>query len=349
MPHESTLLAWAGAGCSMPPSIGHVTIIGDGGMGTTCALLLARGGTEVTLWGFFPENIVDLERDRENKRYLPGFRFPDSIKVVSEPTRAFDDPTLIVSAVPCQYMRSVWGRFADCTPRGVPIVSVAKGIEVGTLLRPTDIIRECLGDVPLACLSGPCIAPEVAAKKPASVVVASEDMSLATLAQHGFSTSYLRVYTSPDLIGVELAAAVKNVIAIAAGICDGIEAGDNAKAALVTRGLVEITRLGVALGASADTFRGLAGVGDLVTTCISRIGRNRTAGERIGRGATTEETVASTSSVIEGIPSTRSVLELAALHGVQMPIVSGVASVLFDGRKPADAIEELMTRQLRSE
>jgi glycerol-3-phosphate dehydrogenase (NAD(P)+) len=297
----------------MPPSIGHVTIIGDGGMGTTCALLLARGGTEVTLWGFFPENIAALERDRENKRYLPGFRFPDSIKVVSEPSRAF------------------------------------KGIEVDTLLRPTDIIRECLGDVPLACLSGPCIAPEVAAKKPASVVVASDDMSLATLAQHGFSTSYFRVYTSPDLIGVELAAAVKNVIAIAAGICDGIEAGDNAKASLVTRGLVEITRLGVALGASADTFRGLAGVGDLVTTCISKIGRNRSAGERIGRGATTEETVASTSSVIEGIPSTRSVLELAARHGVEMPIVSGVASVLFDGRKPADAIEELMTRQLRSE
>jgi glycerol-3-phosphate dehydrogenase (NAD(P)+) len=231
----------------------------------------------------------------------------------------------------------------------VPIVSVAKGIEVGTLLRPTAIIRECLGEVPLACLSVPCIAPAVAARKPTGVVVASDDTSLSTLVQLGFATSYFRVYTSRDLIGVELAGAVKNVIAIAAGICDGIDAGDNAKAALVTRGLVEITRLGMAVGASADTFRGLAGVGDLVTTCISRIGRNRSAGERIGRGATTEEVVASTPSVIEGIETTRSVLQLAARHDVEMPIVSGVASVLFDGRGPADAIGELMTRQLRSE
>jgi glycerol-3-phosphate dehydrogenase (NAD(P)+) len=189
----------------------------------------------------------------------------------------------------------------------------------------------------------------VAAGKPTGVVVASDDAAVASRVQQGFSNSYFRVYTSRDLIGVETAAAVKNVIAIAAGICDGIQAGDNAKAALVTRGLVEITRLGVALGASVETFRGLAGVGDLVTTCISSVGRNRSAGERIGRGATIEEIQASSPSVVEGIPTTRSVLQLAEQSGVELPIVRGVAAVLFESRKPADAIEELMTRPLKSE
>jgi len=333
----------------MPTSLARVTVIGDGAMGTTCALLLAGRGSRVTLWSAFPEHITVLEKDRENRHFLPGHPFPESLKLVSDPSEAFDDPTLIVSAVPCQYMRSVWERLAECTPRDVPIVSVAKGIEIGTLLCPTAIIRDCLGSVPLACLSGPSIAPEVAAKKPASIVAASEDAGVTELVQTGFSTSYFRVYTSCDLIGVELAGAVKNVIALAAGIGDGIEVGDNAKAALVTRGLVEITRLGVALGASADTFRGLAGVGDLITTCISKVSRNRSAGERIGRGATTEEVIAGTSSVIEGIPTTRSVLQLAARHDVEMPIVSGMASVLFEGRRPADAIEELMTRPLHGE
>ncbi len=318
-------------------------------MGTVCALLLTSRGSRVTLWGSSTEHVATLERERENRRYLPGYAFPESLTVIADPARAFDDATLIVSAVPCQYMRPVWQRLASYVRRDVPVVSVAKGIEVGTLLRPTAIIQDCVGEVPLGCLSGPTIGPEVAARKPASVVVASQDASVAKLVQTSFSTNHFRVYTSGDLIGVELAGAVKNVIALAAGISDGIEAGDNAKAALVTRGLVEITRLGVAVGASADTFRGLAGMGDLFTTCVSKIGRNRSAGERIGRGATAEEVIASTPSVIEGIPTTRSVLELAARHDVEMPIVSAVASVLFEGRRPADAIEALMTRPLRDE
>lgn len=333
----------------MPSSIARATIIGDGAMGTLCALLLAEHDTKVTMWGAFPDHIATLQRDRENKQFLPGYPFPESMAVVSEPSEAFCDPALIVSAVPCQYMRSVWERFMAHVPRDVPIVSVAKGIEVGTLLRPTAIIRDCIGDVPLAALSGPSIAPEVAAKKPASVVIACEDPDVATLVQAGFSTEYFRAYTSTDPVGVELAGASKNVIALSAGICDGIEGGCNAKASLVTRGLVEITRLGVALGASADTFRGLAGVGDLMTTCISKVSRNRTAGERIGRGATAEEVIAATSSVIEGIPSTKSVLALAQRHHVEMPIVSAIALVLFEGRRPADAIRELMTRPLKSE
>jgi glycerol-3-phosphate dehydrogenase (NAD(P)+) len=318
-------------------------------MGTVCARLLADRGTRVTLWGAFPEQIKALQRDRENKRFLPGFGIPASVYPVSDPAQAFVEPSLIVNAVPCQYVRSVWERLAEHVPRNVPIVSVTKGIEVGTLSLPTVMIQECVGEVTVACLSGPCIGPEVAARKPASVVVACRDSAVARLVQVGFSTSYFRVYTSEDLLGVELAAAVKNVIALAAGICDGIEAGDNAKASLLTRGLVEITRLGVVLGASPDTFRGLAGVGDLFTTCVSKIGRNRSAGERIGRGATAEDTIAATPSVIEGIPTTRSVLTLAARHNVEMPIVQAVADVLFEGRKPAHAIESLMTRQLQTE
>jgi len=314
-----------------------------------CALLLAERGTRVTLWSVSPEYAATLQRERENKRFLPGFPLPDSITVVSDPAQSFDDPTLIVSAVPCQYVRSVWKRFAGVIPKGVPIVSGTKGIEIGTLLRPTAILRECVGDVPLACLSGPSIAPEVAAKKPASVVVAADDPEVAGLVQVGLSTNYFRVYTSSDVIGLEVAGAAKNVIALAAGICDGLGAGDNAKASLLTRGLVEIARLGVAMGAFAETFRGLAGVGDLFTTCVSKIGRNRSAGELIGRGKTVEEVLASTASVIEGIPTTRSVLALATQHEVEMPIVSAVASVLFEGRRPADAIESLMTRRLRAE
>jgi glycerol-3-phosphate dehydrogenase (NAD(P)+) len=314
-----------------------------------CALLLAHRGTRVTLWSVSPEHAVVLDRDRENRQFLPGYRLPESITFVSDPSQAFDDSRVIISAVPCQYLRSVWQRFTGHVPRDVPIVSGTKGIEVDTLLRPTQILGACVGEVPLACLSGPSIAPEVAARKPASVVVATEDPAVAELVQVGLSTDYFRVYTGSDLLGVELAGAVKNVIALAAGICDGIEAGDNAKAALLTRGVVEITRLGVAMGASAETFRGLAGVGDLFTTCVSKVGRNRTAGERIGRGATADEAIAATQSVIEGIPTTRSVLALAARHGVEMPIVSAVASVLFEGCSPSQAIETLMTRPLRSE
>lgn len=333
----------------MPPPIPRVTIIGDGAMGTICALLAAEQGAQVRLWGRSDARIAAIRRDHENKCYLPGHLLPDSIEPVSDPAAAFEDPALVVSAVPCQFIRSIWRQLKAHRPRGVPVVSVAKGIEVDTLLRPTAIIRDTIGEVPTACLSGPCIAPEVADRKPTSVVVASGDVAVARLVQEGFSNSYFRIYTSDDLIGVETAAAAKNVIAIAAGICDGIEAGDNAKAALVTRGLVEITRLGVALGASVDTFRGLAGVGDLVTTCISKIGRNRSAGERIGRGATAEEVQASTPSIVEGIPTTRSVLKLAAENHVEMPIVSGVASVLFEGCKPVDAIRDLMTRPLKEE
>ncbi len=334
----------------MSAQIPHVSVIGDGAMGTLCALLLSERGTRVTLWGAFADHVATLDRERENKQFLPGYPLAASVNIVHEPAAAFADrPQLIVSAVPFQFMRAVWTQLADVVPRDVPIVSVAKGIELATLLRPTDIIKDCIGDVELACLSGPSIAAEVAAKKPASLVAASSSDAVARLVQAGFSNGYFRVYTSTDLLGVELAGAVKNVIALAGGIGDGIGAGNNAKASLLTRGLVEITRLGVAMGASADTFRGLAGIGDLFTTCVSKHSRNRTAGELIGRGATGDEAVAATSSVIEGIPTTKAVLELARHYEVEMPIVESVAKVLFEGVRPERAIHALMTRQLHSE
>ncbi|MHC4234123.1 MAG: NAD(P)H-dependent glycerol-3-phosphate dehydrogenase [Planctomycetota bacterium] len=333
----------------MTPPIERATIIGDGAMGTVCGLLLAGKGIAVTMWGFFPEQIAEMQRQRENRRFLPGHKLPDNLAVTAEAPAAFERTELVVNAVPVQHMRQVWDTIAEDCPAGTSVVSVAKGVEVETLLRPTQIISELIAAVKVGVLSGPSIAPEVAAGLPATVVTASEHLELAELTQASFSTAHFRVYTNPDLIGVELAGATKNIIALAAGIIDGTGAGNNAKAALVTRGLVEITRLGVALGAQADTFRGLAGVGDLVTTCISPLGRNRSAGEQIGRGVPVAEVIASTNAVIEGIPTTRSVLTLAQEYRVEMPIAAAVYSVLFEHSSPAEAIEKLMSRQLKPE
>lgn len=318
-------------------------------MGTVCALLLAEHGTEVMIWSAFDDQAEAFERDRENKRFLPGPRFPDHLHVTRDAVEAFAGSSLVVSAVPCQHMRGVWKAIGSACPENVPVASVSKGIEIGTLLCSTDIIQDLVGPVPVVALSGPSIASEVASGLPATVVAAGEDLDVAETVQRAFSTRTFRVYTNEDVIGVELAGATKNVIALAAGIVDGIGAGDNAKAALLTRGLVEITRLGVALGAQASTFKGLAGIGDLVTTCISPASRNRTAGERIGQGMSMADVIAATHSVIEGIPTTESVLELAGKHLVEMPITSAVYSVLHGHQSAADAIDHLMTRQLKRE
>ncbi|MCH8913613.1 MAG: NAD(P)-dependent glycerol-3-phosphate dehydrogenase, partial [Planctomycetes bacterium] len=225
----------------------------------------------------------------------------------------------------------------------------AKGIENDTLLRPTEVLAELCGWRSYAMLSGPSIAREIAAGLPCSVVIACEDETTAKMAQAAFNTETFRVYTNTDLVGVELASAMKNIIAIAAGIIDGLKLGDNAKAALLSRGLVEITRLGVAMGAKVETFYGLAGVGDLVTTCISPYGRNRTAGQDIGQGRSPAEVIQSTPSIIEGIPTTKSVVALARKHHVDLPIVEAVGKVLFEGLSPSDAVHSLMTREPRAE
>jgi glycerol-3-phosphate dehydrogenase (NAD(P)+) len=328
----------------------HISVVGDGAMGTVCALIFADAGYEVTLWSNFPEQAASLQNHRENKRFLAGFKFPDSLRVTADPATALAGADLIVSAIPCQFIRGVWEKLAGYHQAPTPVVAVSKGIEVDTLQVSTQIIEDVLGrGAQVAAFSGPSIAPELAAKKPCTVVVAAADAELATRIQRAFSNDYLRVYTNDDVIGVEISGATKNVIALAAGIIDGIDAGCNAKAALLTRGLVEITRLGMALGAKPATFSGLAGVGDLVTTCISPVGRNRSAGEKIGRGMSAAEVIADTASVIEGIATTRAVLKLAEKYGVDMPITRAVGSVLDQSASPREAISRLMTRELTNE
>ena len=330
--------------------VDQVAVIGDGQMATVCAVMLADRGIHVRLWSVFRDNIEAMKATRENRRYLPGLRLPERVSCTVDAAAAFHGSELVVSAVPCQYIRGVWEKLRPHYRLGLPVASVAKGIENNTLLRPTQIIADVLGDAPpLAALSGPSVAAELAKCLPATVVSASEDESLAKLVQEAFSSQWFRVYTNTDLIGVELAGATKNVIALAAGIIDGLKAGDNAKAALLTRGLVEISRLGAAMGARPGTFAGLAGLGDLVTTCVSPLGRNRTAGEQIGRGKKVDEVVASTPFVIEGIATTRSVYQLARRHDVEMPITEAVYGVLFEGRDVIATLSQLMSRKLKGE
>jgi len=328
----------------------NVTIVGDGGMGTVLSILLCEKGIAARMWGYDAGQLAQIERTRENAKFLPGYKLPDSLVFEPRDDRALAGADLIVSAIPCQYMRGVWKRLKGHVPRNVPIVSVAKGIENGTLQRPTQIIADVFGDGrALAVLSGPTIADELARKLPATACAASENEVLAQSIQQTFTCPWLRVYTNTDVVGVELAGAMKNVIAIAAGIIDGVGAGDNAKAALLARGLAEITRLGVATGAREQTFAGLTGLGDLVTTCISPTGRNRSLGERIGRGQTCEEAQRATQSVVEGVSTCKSVVALARRSGVEVPITQAVYEVLFEGKPVKAAIEDLMSRRPKAE
>ena len=343
----------------------QVTILGDGAMATVCSILLTTGGHGVTMWGAFEESIERLLQDREQRKLLPGVKVPPGVRLTANDADCFAGATMIVSAIPTQYMRSVWERLELRVPKGVPIVSVAKGIENGSLLRPTQVIADVLGgrrvegrheggegpvcDWPLAALSGPNIAGELARYLPGTAVVACADGEVARRTQAAFATQWFRVYTNNDVVGVELAGATKNVIAIAAGILDGLGAGNNAKSALVTRGLVEIARLGVAMGARHETFDGLAGLGDLITTCVSPEGRNRSVGERIGKGQKLADVLAKMDSVAEGVPTTKSVAELARRYNVEMPITEAVYAVLFEDMDVLQALTRLMTREAKAE
>ena len=330
-----------------------IAIIGDGAMACLCSKLLSGKGCTLRMWSAFEENVRFMGSNGRSK-FLPELELPSELTITTDAARAMAGCELVVSAVPSQFTRGVWERVAESWPAGVPVASVTKGIENDTLLRPTQIIADVLtaqraAAVPLVALSGPCIAHEVAQELPATVAAASSDAALAGTVQKLFNTKYFRVYTNSDIVGVELAGATKNVVAIAAGILDGLRAGDNAKAALLTRGLVEITRLGVALGGRRETFSGLAGMGDLVTTCVSPFGRNRSLGEAIGRGESLQQALAATASVVEGVATTTSVLDLAGRHGIDMPITQAVYDVLFRQQPPRQAIEELMSRKLKGE
>lgn len=327
-----------------------IAIAGDGGWGTAVALVLAGNGRSVRVWGIDAAYVAETERTRENTRYLPGVRLPDSIRFTGDFREASRGAKLLVSAVPTQFLRATWTRLGkEDESGGAPVLSLSKGLEVGTLERPSQVLRAVLGRRRIAVLSGPSHAEEVARGLPAAVVVASSDETLAREIQAAFSADTFRVYTSPDVLGVELASAFKNVIALAAGICDGLGFGDNTKAALLTRGMVEIARLGVALGAQRQTFSGLAGIGDLVTTCVSPHGRNRAVGERIGRGEKLADVLAGMKQVAEGVPTTKAIHKLARKLDLDLPIAEQVYRVLFRGLNPKKAVTELMLRRPKRE
>lgn len=326
-------------------------VIGGGAWGTALAHIAEEAGNVVVMYAREADVVEEINTLHRNERFLLGAHLGSGISATAsiEDLRGCD---LILNATPTQFVRSTLGLVAGhgSPLNGIPFANVAKGIELGTHKRVSEIVAEVLpSSGPYAVLSGPSHAEEVIRDMPTTVVCASEDRATAELVQLVFRTETFRVYTTDDVVGVEICGALKNVIAIAAGIIDGAELGDNTKAALMTRGLAEIARLGVALGADKDTFFGLAGMGDLIVTCGSQHSRNRFVGEQIGRGRSLDDIMASMSAVAEGVPTTRAALELAATVGVELPITEKVASILFDNEEPMQAIRELMVRPLRSE
>ncbi len=323
-------------------------IVGAGSWGTALALLLSSNGNQVTLWARDSTLVDVLRRKRVNQKYLPGIILPESIEIEADLNRAVQNKEGIVIAVPSHAVRSV---IKNITAIGnmVNIISVAKGIENDTLLRVSQILAERFDENKIAVLSGPSHAEEVSRGIPTVVVSASKDHNTARWVQQTFMSSVFRVYTHDDVVGVELGGALKNIIAVAAGIIDGVGGGDNTKAALITRALAEVTRLGTKLGADSLTFAGLSGMGDLIVTCMSKYSRNRYLGEQIGKGRKLEEVLSEMVMVAEGVKTTRSAYQLAAKHGVEVPIITEAYKVLFENKHPKQAVFDLMTRAAKFE
>ncbi len=325
--------------------MGKVSIIGDGGWGTTLAILLRSKGLDVTLWSVSPEYVEVLKKKRENVKFLRDIPLPEGLEITSDISVAGDAEYAVI-AVPCKYLRAVLERFGGADFRR--IVSATKGIENGSLKRPSEIVEEYFPGDRVSVLAGPSISYEVAREFPATVVVAGKGPGNGDV-RDLLTTERFRVYTSKDVMGVELGGALKNIIAIAAGISDGMGFGTNSKAAILTRGLTEITRLGVKMGAEKNTFSGLSGVGDLATTCISAHSRNRWFGEQIGKGRKIEDVIGETEMVVEGLNTCRSAYGLARKHGVEMPITQKIYEIIYEGKDPASAVRELMTREPKDE
>jgi glycerol-3-phosphate dehydrogenase (NAD(P)+) len=314
--------------------------------------LFCPAGKQVRLWEYLPKRAEKLAKERRDDAFLPGIRLADEILITNDMAEAVDDAEIAALVVPSHAMRDVCRALSELQLSNKTIVSMVKGLERGTLMRMSEVIRDVIGtggDTGIAVLSGPSHAEEVSIGLPTTVVVASTDMETARYVQRTLMTPMFRIYTNPDIVGVEMGGALKNIIAIAAGVCDGLGFGDNTKAALLTRGLTEISRLGVAMGANPLTFAGLSGMGDLIATCTSRHSRNRNLGERIGKGATLEEALAQTVMVAEGVKTTLAADELAKRSSVVMPITEKVKAVLFEGENPRAAVSALMERGAKSE
>ncbi len=329
----------------------RVAVIGDGGWGTALALTLARNGHSPRVWGPSAEYVREVRQAGLNRKFLPGVALPESIEWTAEPAEALSGAEAVVMVVPSKYVRATLERFAAAyrSAGSPPVVSATKGFDESTQERMTEILSEIWRVEAPAALSGPSIAPETARGVPTAVTVACADEGVARRFQELFSGDTFRVYTSDDVRGVELGGALKNVVALAAGVCDGLGFGHNAKAALITRGLAEMTRLGTALGAHPQTFYGLSGIGDLMVTCMSPQSRNRTVGERLGRGESLEQILSGMEQVAEGVWTCGTALALAREAGVAVPVMEQVDAVLHRGKKPKDAVVELMRRDPRFE
>jgi glycerol-3-phosphate dehydrogenase (NAD(P)+) len=331
----------------------RIAVLGAGSWGTTLAIVLAENGHDVALWDHDAARARRIEASRENQHYLPGARLPDGVAVAGDQSAAVADAAMVVFVVPSHAMRATAEAVAGGAGpgRGSVIVTATKGLEEGSHRRMSEVLQEAMGVARprVVSLVGPSHAEEVSRRIPTSMVAAGAGEVACRMVQDAFGRPYLRVYTNDDIVGAEIATALKNSIAIAAGILDGAGGGDNTKAALVTRGLAEITRLGVAMGARPETFSGLAGVGDLVVTCLSRHSRNRRVGEAIGRGERLDDALAQLGMVAEGVRTTRAAVELGRARGVELPIIEMVHRVLFEGHDPREAIQMLMSRPPRAE
>ncbi|MCA9599955.1 MAG: NAD(P)-dependent glycerol-3-phosphate dehydrogenase [Myxococcales bacterium] len=330
----------------------HVAVIGAGAWGTALALLLAGQGENVVLWTWQPEHARAIERDRENREFFAGFPLPDAIRASSELPDALAEADLVLLVVPSDAFRETLERAKPQLPAGVPLVSATKGIENDSLMLMSEVIEDVLGSDARArslFLSGPSFAKEVALGMPTNVVVAGDDQELGVEVQKRFATDRFRVYSSDDPVGVEMGGALKNVIAIAAGACDGLGFGHNTRAALITRGLAEISRLAIAKGGNPLTLAGLAGMGDLVLTCTGELSRNRTVGFEMGQGKSLEQVLASLGHVAEGVKTAKSAHHLAVRLGVELPIAGEVYRVLYEGKDPRTAVRDVLTRPLKKE
>ena len=333
-----------------PKKIEKIAVLGDGGWGTTLAIQLACKGFPVYLWGAFAENIAAIQKERVNQKFLPGIALPDSITPTTDLSLAIKESQLIVLAVPSQYVASVLKRIKKFGLQEKIFLSVVKGIDNKSLLRISQIIHAELGPVHLAVLSGPTIAIEVAKDVPSTAVMASTNPKIARTLQEIFNSETFRIYRNTDVIGVEIGGSLKNVIAIACGVCDGLGFGSNTKAAILTRGLVEMARLGKAMGGKVKTFSGLAGLGDLVTTVSSSQSRNRHVGEELAKGRSIDDILASMNNMVaEGVETAKAVVKLSQKYNVPMPISTEVYNIIYKGKPPQKAVADLMRRRLKAE
>ena len=326
-------------------------VMGAGSWGTAFALVLADAGNEVCLWGRREELCETINAKHENSEYLPGIVLPDAVTATDDPAKALEGAEIVVLAVPSQQLRSNLELWSKHIPEDAVMVSLMKGVELGTHKRMSEVIAEITGAGPerIAVVSGPNLAKEIANREPAASVVACADQAVAERIQKACHTAAFRPYSMTDVIGCELAGTAKNIIGLAVGVCVGLGFGDNTKASVITRGLAETARLGAAIGADPATFMGLAGMGDLVATCSSPLSRNRTFGEKLGEGMSVEEVTAQTRQVAEGVKSCQSVSELAAMHGVEMPIVEHVAALIAGKMTPNELVSALISRQAKPE